>query len=82
MCCVRTSASRAADPIAVIPLLSLSLRPGDLVNEVELNVLGMNCGSSVASVTRSLQDVPGIVSVSVDLFGGTARVRTRTGMGS
>lgn len=47
------------------------------MNGVELNVLGMNCGSCVASVTRSLQDIPGVVSVSVELFGGTARRRHR-----
>lgn len=34
-----------------------------------------------ASVTRTLQGIPGVASVSVDLPGGIARVLTRSNVG-
>ncbi len=43
---------------------------------IDLNVNGMTCGSCVASVTRTLQRIPGVGAVAVDLSSGTARVAT------
>jgi copper chaperone len=40
----------------------------------ELKVDGMTCGACVASVTRTLQQLPGVQSVEVDLRSGTARI--------
>lgn len=38
------------------------------------HVTGMTCGHCVEAVTREVSDVPGVVSVDVDLAGGTVAV--------
>lgn len=40
-----------------------------------LKVSGMTCGGCVASVTRSLEQVPGVEDVNVSLEAGEARVQ-------
>lgn len=40
---------------------------------IEVQVNGMTCGSCVASVTRTLQKVPGVTEVTVDLRSARAR---------
>jgi len=45
------------------------------MDKIELQVNGMTCGSCAASVTRALQQVPGVTAVDVDLPGGLVRVQ-------
>lgn len=49
------------------------------MNTIQLKVDGMSCGSCVTSVTRALQEVPGVRNVEVDLPGGVAQVQTTDG---
>jgi copper chaperone CopZ len=44
------------------------------MDTIELKIKGMSCGSCVSSVTRALQQVPGVDTVDVDLERNTARV--------
>lgn len=44
------------------------------MEDVELTVTPMTCGSCVASVTRALKRVPGVLDVHADLRNGTVRV--------
>ncbi|MCC6867822.1 MAG: heavy-metal-associated domain-containing protein [Burkholderiales bacterium] len=41
---------------------------------ITMNVQGMTCGGCVASVTRVLKALPGVVDVTVTLTPGTANV--------
>ena len=41
---------------------------------IQLKIDGMSCGSCVASVTRALQDAPGVDTIAVNLKGGVATV--------
>ena len=47
--------------------------------DVELSIEGMHCASCVQRVESGLAAVPGVVSASVNLASGTARVRTVPG---
>ncbi len=40
----------------------------------KIRIQGMTCGHCVASVTKALQQVPGVSQVEVDLDQGEARV--------
>lgn len=44
------------------------------MDTIELKIKGMSCGSCVSSVTRALQQVPGVDTVDVDLERSIARV--------
>ncbi|MBF5008695.1 heavy-metal-associated domain-containing protein [Burkholderia pseudomultivorans] len=44
------------------------------MDTIELKIKGMSCGSCVSSVTRALQQVPGVDTVDVNLELSTARV--------
>lgn len=46
---------------------------------IQLKVDGMTCGSCVSSVTRALQQVPGVRTAEVDLSTGVAQVQTTDG---
>lgn len=44
------------------------------MENIELRIAGMTCGSCVASVTKTLKRVSGVDEVHVDLHSGVARV--------
>jgi len=45
------------------------------VEQIELEVAGMTCGSCVTRVNKVLRNVPGVNDVEVDLARGRAQVR-------
>jgi copper chaperone len=44
------------------------------MQNIELKISGMTCGSCQSHVTKALQSAPGVQSVVVDLARGTARI--------
>ncbi len=68
----------AATPPAMSPAAS-SQRSSGPSQMVTLSIAGMTCANCVAHVERGLRSVPGVLTVSVDLAQGSARVETLPG---
>jgi copper chaperone CopZ len=70
-------ASVATPPVAS-PTAS-SQRSSGPSQMVTLSIAGMTCANCVAHVERGLRSVPGVLTVSVDLAQGSAKVETLPG---
>ena len=65
-------------PSTVSPAAS-SQRSSGPSQMVTLSIAGMTCANCVAHVERGLRSVPGVITVSVDLAQGSAKVETLPG---
>lgn len=68
-----------------LPRSAVLTQPNDIKgkNKMILTILkieGMTCGGCVASVTRVLQQLPGVSQVEVSLQSGTAEITHESGL--
>ncbi|MFO8125580.1 heavy metal translocating P-type ATPase, partial [Yoonia sp.] len=67
-----------ATPAALIDALAAAGYPA-AVDQITLDIEGMNCGSCVGRVEKSLQAIPSVTEVSVNLAAETAMVKYLAG---